>query len=74
MKITLHHRLKVTATINVWKINEMGRLIAREGKEALRQFIQHRLPILFYSAEKPVIKMIAVGQERQFLVIRSYGM
>ena len=34
MKITLHHRLKVTATINVWKINEMGTLIAEEGKEA----------------------------------------
>lgn len=74
MKITLHHRLKVTATINVWKINEMGRLIAQEGREALRQFVQLRSPILFYSAEKPAIRMIAVGQERQFLVIRSYGM
>lgn len=33
MKITLHHQLKVTATINVWKINEIGRLIAEEGKK-----------------------------------------
>ena len=47
MKITLHHQLKVTATINVWKINEVGRLIAEEGKEALRQFIQHRFPFCF---------------------------
>lgn len=33
MEITLHHQLKVTATINVWKINEIGRLIAEEGTE-----------------------------------------
>lgn len=24
VEITLHHQLKVTATINVWKINEIG--------------------------------------------------
>lgn len=73
MKITLHHRLKVTATINVWKINEIGDADSRGREGSARQFIQHRFPILFYSAEKPVIKMIAVGQERQFWVIRSYG-
>jgi len=32
VKITLHHQLKVTATINVWKINERGRLISEEAK------------------------------------------
>lgn len=33
MKITLHHQLKVTATINVWKINEIGSLLAEEGEK-----------------------------------------
>lgn len=32
MKITLHHRLKVTATINVWKINEIGEADSRGRK------------------------------------------
>lgn len=40
MKITLHHQLKVTATINVWKINEMGETDSRGSeREALRQFL-----------------------------------
>lgn len=34
MKITLHHQLKVTATINVWKINEMARQVSEEVAES----------------------------------------
>lgn len=49
VKIALHHRLKVTATINVWKINGMGTLIA-EGRA--RGSLPFEFPSCFYSAEK----------------------